>query len=76
MKPQLVIGNKNYSSWSLRAWLLLREVDIEFEEHRIVLDTPTTAAEIAAVSSAGKVPVLKLGELTVWDTLAVAEAVN
>jgi len=76
MKPKLIIGNKNYSSWSLRAWLLLHEAGIEFEEHRIVLDTPTTAAEIAAVNAAGKVPVLQLGELTVWDTLAIAETVN
>lgn len=75
MKPQLYIGNKNYSSWSLRSWLLLREADIEFDEHRILLDTETTAAEIAAVSPAGTVPVLKLGDLTVWDTMAIAETV-
>jgi glutathione S-transferase len=73
MKPKLIIGNKNYSTWSLRAWLLLREAGIEFEEHRILLDTPDTAAEIAAVSPAGKVPVLQLGELAVWDSLAIAE---
>jgi glutathione S-transferase len=76
MNTKLTIGNKNYSSWSLRAWLLLREAGIEFDEHRIVLDTLTAAAEIAAVSSAGKVPVLQLGDLTVWDTLAIAETVN
>ena len=38
MKPKLIIGNKNYSSWSLRAWLLLKEAGIEFDEHRIVLE--------------------------------------
>lgn len=76
MNTKLIIGNKNYSSWSLRAWLLLREAGIEFDEHRIVLDTLTAAAEIAAVSSAGKVPVLQLGDLTVWDTLAIAETVH
>ena len=63
MKPKLIIGNKNYSSWSMRAWLLLREAGIDFDEHRILLDTPDTAAEIAAVSAAGQVPVLQLGDL-------------
>ena len=75
MKPKLIIGNKNYSTWSMRAWLLLREAGIDFEEHRILLDTPDTPAEIAAVSPAGKVPVLQLGDLTVWDTLAIAETI-
>jgi glutathione S-transferase len=73
MKPTLVIGNKNYSSWSLRAWLLMREAGIEFEEHRIVLDTDDTARQISEFSSAGRVPILVLGDTTVWDTLAIAE---
>ncbi len=75
MKPNLIIGNKNYSSWSLRAWLLLKESGIEFDEHRIVLDTDTSAKEIAAFSSAGRVPILQLGDLVVWDSLAIAETV-
>ena len=75
MKPKLIIGNKNYSSWSLRAWLLLKEAGIDFDEHRIVLDTETSATEIAAFSAAGRVPVLQLGDLTVWDSLAIAETV-
>ena len=75
MKPKLIIGNKNYSSWSLRSWLLLRETGIEFDEHRIVLDTETAAAEIREFSAAGKVPVLQLDGLTVWDSLAIAETV-
>ena len=75
MKPKLIIGNKNYSSWSLRTWLLLKEAGIEFSEHRIALDTPDSASEIAAYSSAGCVPVLQLGDLTVWDTLAIAETI-
>ena len=75
MNPTLIIGNKNYSSWSLRSWLLLREAGIEFDEHRIVLDTATAEKEIATFSAAGKVPVLRLGDLTVWDTLAIAETV-
>ena len=45
MKTRLVIGNKNYSSWSLRPWLLLREAGIDFEEHRIPLDLPDTKHE-------------------------------
>jgi glutathione S-transferase len=75
MKPKLIIGNKNYSTWSLRSWLLLREAGIDFDEHRIALDTPDTAAEIAEFSPSGTVPVLHLGDLNVWDTLAIAETV-
>jgi glutathione S-transferase len=72
-KPVLFIGNRNYSSWSLRAWLLLAQADIEFDEERIPLDTPEFAARIAKVSPAGKVPVLVLDGVPVWDTLAIAE---
>jgi len=72
---KLVIGNKNYSSWSLRAWFLLKEAGVEFEEHRIPLDTETTAGEIARFSPAGRVPVLVLGDEVVWDSLAIAETV-
>ena len=75
MKPKLIIGNKNYSTWSLRPWLLMKEAGIEFDEHRILLDTPTMAKEIAEFSDAGKVPVLQLGDVTVWDSLAIAETV-
>jgi glutathione S-transferase len=75
MKPKLIIGNKNYSSWSLRPWLLLKEAGIEFDEHRVALDTPTAKSEIAAFSPAGRVPVLQLGNLTVWDSLAICETV-
>ena len=75
MKPRLIIGNKNYSSWSLRPWLLMKEAGIDFDEHRIVLDTPTTKQEIAEFSPAGRVPVLHLGEFAVWDSLAICETV-
>ena len=75
MSLKLVIGNKNYSSWSLRAWLLMREAGIEFEEHRIALDEPGTAQAIAEVSSAGRVPVLLMDGITVWDSLAIAETI-
>ena len=72
---KLVIGNKNYSSWSLRAWFLLKEAGFEFEEHRIPLDTDTTAGEIARFSPAGQVPVLLLDGEVIWDSLAIAETV-
>lgn len=75
MQPQLIIGNKNYSSWSLRAWILLREAGIGFDEHRIPLDTEDTARHIAEFSPAGRVPILRLDGITVWDTLAIAETV-
>jgi len=75
MSATLVIGNKNYSSWSLRAWLLLREAGIDFEEHRIALDTESTAHEIHEWCEAGRVPILKLGDETIWDSLAIAETV-
>ncbi|HSN52003.1 MAG TPA: glutathione S-transferase family protein [Woeseiaceae bacterium] len=75
MKPKLIIGNKNYSSWSLRAWFLLREADIDFDEHRIPLDTEDTARQIAEFSPAGKVPALLLDDIAVWDSLAIAETV-
>lgn len=75
MKPKLFIGNKNYSTWSLRAWLLLREAGIKFEENRICLDVESTSTDIAALRAGGTVPVLQLGNLTVWDSLAIAETV-
>ena len=71
----LVIGNKNYSTWSLRSWLLLKEAGIEFEERRIVLDTESSAAELAATSPARRVPVLFVDDMVIWDTLAIAETV-
>ncbi len=73
---QLVIGNKNYSSWSLRPWLLLAEHGVAFEEVRIPLDTEKTQDLIAAHSRAGKVPVLHDGDLAVWDSLAICEYVS
>ena len=75
MSATLVIGNKNYSSWSLRAWLVLREANIDFDEHRIALDTESTAHDIGEISAVGRVPVLKLGDETIWDSLAIAETV-
>jgi len=70
---KLVIGNKNYSSWSMRPWLVLTAFDIDFEEICIPLDRADTAARIAAYSAAGRVPVLIDGNLAVWDSLAICE---
>lgn len=69
----LVIGNKSYSSWSLRAWLYLRESRIPFEEVRIALFTEGFREEIARYSPAGRVPVLVDGDVHVWDSLAIIE---
>ena len=69
----LIIGNKNYSSWSLRPWLAMKQSGIEFLEVCIPLDTPTTQQEILKYSPAGKVPILKHGNLTIWESLAICE---
>jgi glutathione S-transferase len=69
----LVIGNKNYSSWSLRPWLALAHHKIAFEEVIIPIHTPETPAAIAKYSPAGKVPVLIDGEATVWESIAILE---
>lgn len=70
---KLVIGNKNYSSWSLRPWLAMRQLDIPFEEILIPLDQPDTKVRILAHSPGGKVPILKDGDITVWESLAIME---
>jgi glutathione S-transferase len=69
----LVIGNKNYSSWSMRPWLVLRQAGIPFEEVRIPLYRPDSAAKLAAWSPSGKVPTLHDGDTRVWDSLAICE---
>jgi glutathione S-transferase len=75
MQTTLIIGNKNYSSWSLRAWFLLSETGIEFVEQRIVLDVDTTPEEMARYTPTGTVPVLIAGDEVIWDSLAIAETV-
>jgi glutathione S-transferase len=74
-KLTLVIGNKNYSSWSLRAWLVMKQAGLEFTEVKVPLDEPTTHAEIRRYSPSGKVPVLIDGDLKVWESLAICEYV-
>ncbi|MCO5400956.1 glutathione S-transferase family protein [Ralstonia soli] len=70
---KLVIGNKNYSSWSLRPWLLAKQAGIPFEEIRVRLLSETFAADVARHSPAGRVPVLVDGDMNVWDSLAICE---
>jgi glutathione S-transferase len=75
MTLTLVIGNKNYSSWSMRPWLALRAHDIPFREVFIPLytDNPADKQRILGFSRAGKVPALLDGDVTVWDSLAIIE---
>ena len=71
----LVIGNKNYSSWSMRAWVLLAQLGIDFEEVKLRFDSDEWDAGIGRWSPSGLVPVLWRGEVAVWDSLAIAETV-
>jgi glutathione S-transferase len=77
MSLTLVIGNKNYSSWSMRPWLALRANNIPFEEVFIPLytDNPADKERILSFSRAGKVPTLVDGDITIWDSLAIIEYV-
>lgn len=69
----LVIGNKNYSSWSLRPWLALKATGQPFDEVLVGLRRPDSKAKILSHSPAGKVPVLKHGDLLIWESLAICE---
>ena len=71
----LVIGNKNYSSWSLRAWLFMKHAGVKFEEILVRLDTAETRDELERYGPSGRVPVLRHGQLCVWDSLAICEYV-
>ena len=73
MDLALVIGNKNYSSWSLRPWLLLKQAGIPFREIRVSLYTEASRAEIRQYSPSGKVPALLDDGVTVWESLAICE---
>ncbi|MDR2213448.1 MAG: glutathione S-transferase family protein [Pseudomonadales bacterium] len=76
MQATLVIGNKNYSSWSLRPWLLLRHFGIVFEELRIPLNLSETPPLLRELSPTGKAPVLLHDGRTIWESLAICEYVN
>lgn len=76
MSLQLYIGNKNYSSWSMRPWVLMRQLGVPFEEIQLRFDFSEASAfrkGVARVSPAGKVPVLMDDGFAVWDTLAITE---
>jgi glutathione S-transferase len=73
MSAKLYVGNRNYSSWSIRGSLLVRQSGLDCVEVVIPLDTPDTRARIGAVSPSGGVPVLHVDGLVIWDSLAIAE---
>ncbi len=74
---KLFFGNKNYSSWSMRPWVLLKQAGIPFEEVKLRFDSFDDSSDfkktVNSVTPVGKVPVLVDGDLAVWDTLAIAE---
>ena len=72
----IVIGNRNYSSWSMRGWLMAKIAGIEFEEVVIPLDLPETQPAIRKHSPSGRVPVLLHRGLAIWESLAIAEYLN
>ncbi len=69
----LVIGDKNYSSWSLRPWIAMKQCGIPFVEERVRLRLPDSKAEIFRHSPSGKVPALKTDVGVIWDSMAIAE---
>jgi glutathione S-transferase len=70
---KLIIGNKNYSSWSFRPWLALKVAGISFEEEVISLDDPNFKSRVGRISGTGKVPALADGAVQVWESLAILE---
>jgi glutathione S-transferase len=70
---ELYIANKNYSSWSLRPWVLMRELEIPFREHLVPFGDESSWQSYRRISPTGKVPCLVDGETVVWDSLAIAE---
>jgi glutathione S-transferase len=73
MALKLIVGNKNYSSWSLRPWIAMKVADIPFEETVISLDATNFKQVVGPVSGTGKVPVLIDGDVRVWESLAILE---
>jgi glutathione S-transferase len=73
MSLTLVIGNKNYSSWSLRPWLMLKMMGVPFEEVLIPIYMEGSREQILEYSPAGKVPFLRHDQIDVWDSLAITE---
>jgi glutathione S-transferase len=73
MALKLILGNKNYSSWSLRPWIAMRHAGLDFEEEVIPLYEPGSRERILRYSPTGKVPVLIDGDMTVWESLAILD---
>jgi glutathione S-transferase len=73
MALKLIIGNKNYSSWSLRPWIAMKVAGIAFEEQVISLDAKDFKQRLSKISGTGKVPALADGEVSVWESLAILE---
>ena len=73
---KLYIGNKNYSSWSLRAWLIMDKLNISFEEVKLQLFTDAFYNELEGISETRKVPALVDGKLHIWESLAIAEYIS
>jgi glutathione S-transferase len=73
---RLVIGSKNYSSWSLRGWLMAKFAGIDFKEETVALDDPAHRAEVLLLSPSILVPTLIHGNLKIWDPLAIGEYLN
>jgi len=73
MALKLIVGNKNYSSWSMRPWIAMKATDIPFEETVISLDAPNFKQVVGPVSGTGKVPVLIDGDVRIWESLAILE---
>ncbi|MBJ6127332.1 glutathione S-transferase family protein [Microvirga splendida] len=74
--PTLVIANKCYSSWSLRPWLLIKQLGVAFDEIFIPLDLPDTKEKVLRHSPAGKVPILIDGDVIVWESISIMEYVG
>lgn len=73
MSLKLILGNKNYSSWSLRPWIAMRQAGIAFEEEVIPLYEPGSRERVLKYSPAGKVPILIDGDMTIWESLAILD---
>jgi len=73
MRPKLTIGNKNYSSWSLRPWIAMKVAGIAFDEEVISLDAQDFKSRVSKISGTGKVPALVDGDAQVWESLAILE---
>ena len=75
-RPRLVIGNRNYSSWSLRPWLFLHAFGVDTEDRVLPLDTPAFKEQIGRLSPTARVPALHHDGVVVWDSLAICEYAN